>query len=180
MVKNFSDWLSESHPYYSNDHESFIERYDNAITQIEENVLSKDASLMKELHDGGFHSFVHFYDAMIDLDVASKFEDDLEKIASSNFEKIYHKGYDPGYGEPLVNDEYTRIEKEVDSQIAKPGENTKVTGRVDYNMRRRVLNNALLVNLAEKCIDEWKNVYKKWLNYVESRRGERAGKRYGV
>jgi hypothetical protein len=176
MIKNYTDWISESFQ----DFESFIERYDNAITQVEESTLSNDIALMKMLHDGGFHSFAHFFDALVDLDVASKFEDDLEKIANDNFAKIYHKGYDPEEGERLVNDEYIRVEKEVDSQIAKPGENTKVTGRVDYNKRRRVFQNALLVNLAEKCIDEWKNVYKKWLNYVENRRGERAAKRFGV
>lgn len=43
MIKNFSDWISESH--YSQ-YESFMERYDNVVTEIEENVLSNDQGIM--------------------------------------------------------------------------------------------------------------------------------------
>jgi hypothetical protein len=166
-VQKFLEWTDYgSHP-------GFGEQFESVILELEERMVKEG------MHLGGGNPDL-FVEDLQDLEVYGKFEDDLEKAASDWYENLYHQGYDEEWGEPNVTPEYIRVEKEVDSMIAKPGENTKATKRTPYNERKRLLSDALLRNSIEKHWKEWKAIYQKWIDYIHDHRGTITGKKYGL
>jgi hypothetical protein len=165
MIKKFNEWVDYGQQ------ESFVEKMEPVIIEMEKRMEEEGMQL------GNIDQFI---DNLTTLKMQGKFEDELENAAGKWFTEMYHAGHDKEYGEPIVSDEFKRIEKEVDKNIAQPGENTKITKRTPYNRRKRELDYALLRNVIEKHWNEWKAIYQKWIDYIETHRGELAGKRYGV
>jgi hypothetical protein len=162
--------LNESWPNGPAFDDSFIEKFENVITELEKR-------LEKEIPD--FNSG-KWWDDMIELDKEVEFENEIEKLAGNWFNKLYTGKYNAEYGEPEVTPEYLRVEKSIEGKYAKPGQNTKMTGIASYNQRRRTLDNALLQNCIEKHWNEWKAVYLKWIDFVNKKRGYLTGKNYGL
>lgn len=160
-IKKFLEWSG----YDPGSQESFIERYEKVVSNFEK-IMIEDGM---DLGGGNIDLFVQDLE---DLKVEDKFEDDLSDAASKWFEQDYYKGYDREYGEPLVNDEYVRIEREA---IAKASKST-----TNYYQQRTAVNDALLTNLIENHWEAWKNIYKKWVKYIHDHRGTIAAKGYNV
>jgi hypothetical protein len=163
IVKKFFEWSQ-----YDSSENSFTESYEIVLNKYEER-------MQKEGIDFGGYNYLFVTDLQ-DLRVYEKFEDDLSNAASEWYDKTYHSGYDPEYGEPLVNDEYRRVEKEAKEASA----SISGTQPSKYHRQKAAIRGALLSNLIEKHWEEWKNIYKKWIKYVHDHRGTLHGRHYGI
>lgn len=147
----------------------FIETYENLIQNFE-------IRLQKELN----FSAEHWFEDMIELDKEAEFDMEAEALVGEWYRKLYVGKFNSTIDDHEVTPEYRRVEKEVSQLIAKPGENTKVTMRTAYNEKKKKLNEALVKNAIEKHWSEWKAFYQKWIDFVNSKRGFLAGKKFGL
>lgn len=131
----------------------FVEKYEVVINYIEDKLKSQGLDIDPP----------NFWSTLQDFNIENKFDDDLEAMA----EKWY--GVDYKRGEDEYSDEYFKISKKVDA----------VAGR--YNTRRKfALDDELLKNSFRIHWKEAKEFYQRWIDFLKSKRGTIAGKKYSI
>jgi hypothetical protein len=163
--------LNESWPFGPASDDSFIEKFYDVIQEFEK-------KLEKEIPN--FNS-EKWWDDICELDKENEFENDIEKLASDWYTKLYVGKYNAEYGEPEVTPEYTRVEKSLEHNFPKV---VNIPGRKPFfpqaRQKRKMVDDALLQNAVEKHWNEWKAVYLKWIDFVNKKRGYLTGKNYGL
>jgi hypothetical protein len=141
----------------------FIETYESLVQEFE-------SKLAKEISNFNPESW---WESMIELDKEAEFDMDAEALVSTWYSELYAGEYNPEIDDNETTPEYERVRKEVAATLPKN------KSMYDREMRNK-LNVALVKNAIEKHWPEWKAFYQKWIDFIDSKRGFLAGKKFGL
>lgn len=176
MIKNYTDWLNEMiAPMRDMHHTVMKQPKEETFTEKAEITIKKyETKLDKE----GFFTIggvnigpAKFWELLKEFSKYQDMHDDLGKFMGV----WYYKHYRNKTGESTQ--EYKDIVNKWENNADRA---FKAGKKIDHFDNMKILNDALSSNLIEKHLGEYKAIYKKYLDFVHSKRGIIQGKKFGL
>jgi hypothetical protein len=161
MIKKFKDWLVEyGGPSYE---PSFYEKFESQIHDAE-------TRLKKEIP--GFDG-ADFWDKLDDLDSIEKFEEDLEKFAMDHLNDYLMKPESMDDYEPS----FTPLGKKIHDEALHHLKSTKNFSMLAiYSLEKQ----RFFEDSINKYWEQYKKIYLKWIDFIDSHHGFLAGKKFNL
>ena len=175
MSKFNEEWTGYEEP------EAFTERMGQIVHDAEDKMQKEGLKIPPD-----------FWDKLGELEKWDDIDLDLENLFNDTYKKLYHEDFDeemdaynytPEYHRvsDLARDEYHKQNaehKEKNELLKSTGNYRSMKGSgPDWN---KITHKMLYQNVIEKCWKEWKEVYQKWIDYVDRRRASLKVKRFGL
>lgn len=168
-ILDYREFLKEGYLDPPEEPDPFVEEYETLLIEFE-----------KKMNDEGLKiDSTDFYDRLQILDKYYDFNTEAEALMGNLYDKLYmdKKDFENGDDYMHTTPEYKQIEKEIERVRNLHPEMFKKYRSKMYN---KALMEALYKNAIEKNWEEWKELYKKWLNILHNMRGTITGKAYGL
>ena len=169
MIKKYNDWLNESYGGPPSDEESFMEKYEALAIKFEKKMSINSTD---------------FFDKIQALNLEDEINDDIEKLVSKWYDKMYVGKYNSSIDDHEMTDEWIRVKDELEKSYDKEkwsDERKKAEWKgSNWKQKRKELDEALISNLIEKHWSEYEAIYKKYLQKLHDNRGVLTSKKYGI